>query len=217
MRSDDNTETIKNLVVIDKERVDSSHTLDYLKQHNLNNSNDLDALSPLCYSENSEINFHLHNKTYYLNYGLEDSWNAYLKIPPELAWTGSKLAFSFTYDSSDKTFTYADDKYDGMKEDQLVFIVIKLLFGFFKLAVTHYVSKVSTEDKAVKLCYVEGGKSLGSQMISFERVSENKTRIIHITRYKSNSNFRDKILYPFIHEMIINQFHNNVKNYLDAK
>jgi hypothetical protein len=217
MRSDENTETIKSLISIDKERVDSSYTLDYLNQHGLNNSNDLDAMNPLCYSEGSEEDFHLHSKTYYLDHSLEDSWGAYLKIPPKLAWTGSKLAFSFTYDSPDKAFTYANDKYDGMKEHQLVFIVIKLFFGLFKLAVTHYVSKISIEDKKVKLCYVEGGKSIGSQMINFERVSDNKTRIINITRYKSDSNFRDKVLYPPIHEMIINQFHANVKKYLDAK
>jgi hypothetical protein len=209
-------DTKEALVEIDRSKILSSHSLEYLNKHKLRNSLDLDCLSPKCYNETDNGHFYTHSKTYLINYNIEKVWGAYLNIPPKLAWSGSKLAFSFTYDPPKRNFTYADDKYTGMKDNQLVFIVIKLLFGVFKLAVTHFVSKVSEKDKKVKLCYVEGGKASGSQMINFESVSENETRIIHVTKYKSDSKFRDEKLYPIIHEMIINAFHKNVKKYMDA-
>jgi hypothetical protein len=210
-------ENKETLVEINRSKVLSSHTLDYLSKNKLRNSLDLDCLSPKCYKESDNGDFYTHSKTYHLNHSIEKVWDAYLNIPPKEAWSGSKLAFSFAYDPPKRNFTYTEDKSNGMRENQLVFIVIKLLFGIFKLAVTHFVSSVSKKDKKVKLCYVEGGKASGSQMINFEKISENETQIVHITRYKSDSKFRDEKLYPIIHEMIINAFHKNVKKYLEAQ
>jgi hypothetical protein len=210
------SDKIETLIQIDRSKVYSTHTLEYLNKNELYNSSDLDKMSPKCYIEADDESFYRHSKTYHLNHNIDKIWDAYVNIPPKIAWSGSKLSFSFAYDTPIRNFTYTNDTYHGMKENQLVFIVIKLLFGLFKLAVTHFVSEISSEDKKVKLCYVEGGKSWGSQMINFERVSENETRIIHTTRYKSDSKFRDEKIYPFIHELIINQFHKNVKKYLEA-
>ncbi|MFT5885456.1 MAG: hypothetical protein ACI9IP_001916 [Arcticibacterium sp.] len=202
-------------VIIDTERIKATQTIDYLQTHSLNTAKDLDKVLPICHTEYGD--FHLHQKAYEFNYSLKDTWEAYKNIPPKTAWSGSNLMFSFTYDSQPGKISYSEDHYEGMKENQLVFIVIKLLFGFFKLAVTHFVHTISEDEKKVKLCYVEGGKSSGSQYLYFEKLAADKTKVIHHTYYKSESNFRDKWLYPPLHGMIISQFHNNVKKYLAAK
>lgn len=204
-------------VLIDKERIQSSQTLDYLSKNELENSADLEAITPKCYSEDQHENFHKHSKTYELNCSIQKAWDAYITIPPEISWSGRRLIFSFAYDTSPKNISYAHDSYDGMKENQLIFIVIKIFFGLFKLAVTHYVSEVLPDQKKVKLCYVDGGKSWGSQFIRFEKISEDRTIIVHETYYRSDSKFRDEKLYPWLHERIIDQFHKNVKKYLASK
>jgi hypothetical protein len=202
-------------LIINTERIKATQTIDYLRIHSLNTAKDLDSVLPLCHSEGGD--FHLHRKAYESNHSFKDTWEAYNNIPPEKAWSGNNLMFSFAYDTIPGKISYSKDIYEGMKENQLIFIVIKLVFGIFRLAVTHFVHTISEDEKKVKLCYVKGGKSSGSQYIYFEELSANKTKIIHHTYYKSESNFRDKWLYPPIHEMIINQFHTNVKNYLAAK
>ena len=67
----------------------------------------------------------------------------------------------------------------------------------------------------MKFCYVEGGKAAGSQMIKLVSKGPNTTEVIHDTYYKSGSKFRDEKLYPIVHERIINEFHRNVKNFLE--
>ena len=205
----------KSEIIIDAERIPATQTVAYLKAHALNTGKDLDKILPICHTKDGD--FHLHEKAFEFNHSLNDTWQAYKNIPPGSAWSGSNLMFSFAYDSKPGKISYSEDHYDGMKENQLVFIVIKLLFGFFKLAVTHFVHTISEDEKKVKLCYVEGGKSSGSQYLYFEELADKKTKVIHHTYYKSESNFRDKWLYPPLHGMIISQFHNNVKKYLATK
>ncbi|MGR3810470.1 hypothetical protein [Jiulongibacter sp. NS-SX5] len=202
---------------INLNRIKSAKTLAYLKEHGLKNHLDLDKILPVCYLENSQIDFLKHSKSYSLPFNIEDVWDAYVNIPPSKSWAGRRIGFSFTYNTESKNFHYANDEYRGLKENQLIFIEIKILFGLLKLAVTHHVNEVLPDEKRIKLCYVEGGKSSGSQMVSFEKVSENETKVVHDTYYKSDSKFRDEKLYPILHERIINQFHKNVKRYLAAK
>ncbi|AWV98124.1 hypothetical protein [Arcticibacterium luteifluviistationis] len=210
------TSKISSETLINRSKINSEETINYLKDRNLETFADLEGLNSMCYIEAIHKDYYLHSKSYDLDFDIETTWNGYMNVPPSISWSGSKLSFSFAYDKQPRNISYEGDKYDGLKDDQLIFIVIKLLFGLFKLAVTHYVSKVSPEEKMVKLCYVDGGKSSGSQYIRFEKIDENRTRVIHDTRYKSDSKFRDEKLYPILHEMIISQFHNNVKKYLTS-
>jgi hypothetical protein len=199
--------------LINHKRIDSKKTIGYLVKNKLNNISDLGKILPICYLEGTNHGFYLHRKDYYFEENIEKVWNTYINIPPKLCWSGRCLRFSFSYDNENHQISYKDDHYDGLKANQLIFIEISILFGLIKLAVTHQINKVSKEDNLIKLCYVEGGKSSGSQMIHFEK-SGSGTLVKHETYYKSDSKFRDKKLYPWIHEHIINHFHRNVKNFL---
>jgi hypothetical protein len=199
--------------IINHKRISSEKTIDYLIKNKLNNIADLEEILPVCYLESINQDFYLHTKTYFFDQNIEKVWNAYLNIPPKICWSGPHLNFSFSYDVEKQKISYQDDDYEGLKTNQLIFIEIRFLFGLIKLAVTHQVNKVSKEEYLIKLCYVKGGKSSGSQMIRFEQ-SGSGTLVKHETYYKSDSKFRDEKLYPFIHEQIINLFHKNVKDFL---
>ncbi|KPM48024.1 hypothetical protein [Jiulongibacter sediminis] len=200
---------------INLKRIKSARTLEYLKKNALADISDLDKIVPLCYLEGIENDFLKHSKSYKLPYSVDDVWDAYINIPPAESWAGNRIGFSFSYNTDSKDFHYLHDQYHGLEVNQLIFIEIKLLFGLFKLAVTHHVNQISPEEKKIKLCYVEGGKSSGSQIITFKKISESESIVVHDTFYKSDSKFRDEKLYPFLHELIINQFHKNVRKYMD--
>ncbi len=199
--------------LINLRRIKSDKTKDYLLKHKLSNLEDLGKILPVCYLEGITQDFNLHSKSYEFGQDLETVWNGYLNIPPAMSWCGRRISFSFSYDTNLKDIRYIDDEYKGLKENQLIFIEIKILFGLIKLAVTHQVNTISKDKHTIKLCYVEGGKSSGSQIISFEKAGTG-TKVTHNTWYKSDSKFRDKFLYPIIHERIINHFHKNVRKYL---
>jgi hypothetical protein len=201
-------------ILIDHKLIKSLKTKSYLRLNNLKNTSDLQLIIPLCYSKDRENEFYLHQKTYQVNFPLEKVWQAYKSIPPSKAWSGRKIQFSFSFDYEKNQLSYTQDVYDGLRVGQLIFLEIKLAFGLVKLAVTHQVNEISEENRSMKFCYVEGGKASGSQMLSLKSKGENKTEVIHNTYYKSDSEFRDKRLYPIIHESIINEFHNNVLKFL---
>ena len=205
---------IKSKLAINLKKISSLKTLKYLQEHSLKTVNDLKKIMPVCYTEDHPEGFHKHSKSYDLDFPVQKVWNTYLTIPPAESWKGEQIKFSFSFDKDTEDIAYIEDKYQGLKSNQLIFIEIKLLWGLIKLAVTHFVKKVDETKKTIKLCYVEGGKSAGSQIIQFIELANNKTRVIHDTHYKSDSDFRDKRLYPILHEQIIDQFHKNVFQYM---
>lgn len=205
---------LKNILTINLKKISSLKTQQYLHDHSLKTVKDLNNILPICYTEDQPEGFHKHSKSYDLDYPVNKVWDTYLTIPPAESWKGNQIKFSFSFDKETENIGYLEDKYEGLKSNQLIFIEIKLLWGLIKLAVTHFVKKVDTAKKTIKLCYVEGGKSAGSQIIEFIELAHNKTRVIHNTHYKSDSEFRDKRLYPILHEQIIDQFHKNVFDYM---
>lgn len=195
-------------------RIQSEKTLQYLQEKKINDEFGLQSILPMCHLEGVTCGFHQHIRSYTLPFDAEKVWDAYLHIPPKMCWAGNHIDFSFAYNPMKRAFHYRGDAYKGLEESQLYFIEIRLFFGLFRLAVTHQVNEISHEKKSIKLCYVEGGKSEGSQYVEIKPVSAHECIVTHKTWYKSDSEFRDKRLYPILHGFIINQFHRNVKNYI---
>jgi hypothetical protein len=207
-------DTRKPSCLINLQRIKSEHTLEYLHKNRLKNSDDLSKIVPVCYLEGVTKDFHSIIKTYDFQNPVDQVWDAYVNVPPSVAWSGRRIGFSFAYNPAGEEFHYEDDVYRGLSDNQLIFIVIKICFGLIKIAVTHHVNRVDHQSKIIKLCYVEGGKSAGSQILRFEPTGPDSSKVIHETYYKSESDFRDKNLYPMLHMRIINQLHKNMKKYL---
>jgi hypothetical protein len=64
------------------------------------------------------------------------------------------------------------------------------------------------------MCYLEGGASKGFQFIRLKEKEDGSTEVAHETFYKSQSDFRDKRLYPYLHGQVISEFHRNVQKRL---
>jgi hypothetical protein len=117
------------------------------------------------------------------------------------------------YSKKSKTLTYLEDAYEGLQIGQIIFLNIRLFWGMVNIAVAHQITKVSVPEKYIEFSYIEGGKTQGSQRLTFVSGGSNLTKIIHTTTYKGQgeTTFREKNLYPFLHGRVIASFHSNVR------
>lgn len=153
--------------------------------------------------------FHHHYREFSINAPLAQVWQTYLQIPPAETWDIGLLSYGFTYDSKEEEFSYPSDEYRGLREGQILFLNLRLLFGLVDITITHKVLEIDHERKSLLISYLEKNKSAGSQHISFSE-ENGQTLIRHKTRYKSDSPFRDKMVYPLFHGLIIRKFHRNI-------
>jgi hypothetical protein len=171
--------------------------------------NHIGELSPACYSENSEL-FSYHSKQYIVPAGIDIVWNFYQNLPPTECWDSDMISFGMLYSRLEDTVSYRDSQFDCLKSGQLYFINLKILGSFFSIPVVHEIIRVDDDEHVIQSCYLKSGKSDGSQWIRLFKIDENTTKVVHETRYKCDSRFREKYLYPYFHTKAIDQFHGNV-------
>ena len=169
-----------------------------------------------CYDPSQENAYHVHRKTFLIKKNVESVWNAYKTIHPKEAWNGAMVSFGLQYSRKRNSINYLNDEYGGMEKGQIIILNLRLLWGSFNIAVAHEVSEVNEQNRTIKLCYMQGGASAGSQIISLSETKEGFTEVFHKTFYKSKSNFRDTKLYPRLHTRAITEFHLNVKKKAEA-
>lgn len=161
-------------------------------------------------------NYNRHLKTFSFNETIEKVWNAYKTIGPEETCTGSMLGFGLQYSRRNHIVTYHEDDHGTIEVGQIIILNLNLLWNVACLAVGHEITEVNEDEKFIKMCYLEGGASKGYQFIRLREMPDGTTEVAHETFYKSNSDFRDKRLYPLLHGRIVTEFHRNVEKRLMA-
>jgi hypothetical protein len=199
---------------IDLSRIVPQKVVDFIHSHQLYRLADFANLQSFCRKQNDTGNFNEHTKTYRVNHPAETVWSLYKTIHPKYAWNGSMIQYGMCYSRAQNKLVYVDEDYTGAEVGQIVFIQLKVLGGLVKLAVGHEITAVNEEEKYLETSYLHKGKSLGSQRIYLKDGKNGGTEIIHHTIYKSDSNFRDKLIYPFFHTKAITEFHSNVHRQL---
>ena len=184
-----------------------------IKRGNLCSTLDFEQVKSSCLC-NEDIQYNTHRKSYLFNFDVKKVWDAYLSIPPKKAWNDKIVSFGMMYEAEKHMFHYVDEKMPPARVGQLVFINLHLLKGFINVAVAHKIMEINETEKLIRTCYVESGVSKGTQFVRFYDLGNNQTKVEHITFYRSESRFRDKHLYPFLHEKVITEFHQNINHYL---
>jgi hypothetical protein len=195
---------------IDFGRIKQRKIIQLLAAHKLDVVNDFFRLNSLCYDLTKDTSYRTHIRKFFVRDDIERVWEHYKTINPDEAWNSSMLSFGLLYSKKSEGLVYSGDMYDGIEEGQIIFINIRLLGGLLNLAVAHHITEVNEDQKSIRICYLEKGTSEGSQWIRFLKTGDGFTEIVHETRYRSRSQFRDANLYPMLHERAIIQFHQNV-------
>jgi len=199
------------LLEVDFEKVRQKTVKKFLANFRLSDPTGFTDMRPECYNPALENTYHLHNKTFLIRSNIDCVWNAYKTIHPKEAWNGAMVSFGLQYSRKKNSINYINDDYSGMEKGQIIILNLRLLCLGINIAVAHEVSEVNEQKRLIKLCYMRGGASEGSQIITMRETKEGFTEVLHKTFYKSNSHFRDTKLYPRLHTRAITEFHLNVK------
>ncbi|TDB66861.1 hypothetical protein [Arundinibacter roseus] len=199
--------------IIQSERIPQKTVQEYLADKKLHACADFDKLKSTSYQPAEQSTYHVHSKTFLVKAKLSTVWNTYLSISPRETWRSEIVSFGCMYCKNSQELTYMEDEYDGLREGQVLFLNISLLWGLVNIAVAHQIIRVDSVKKEIEFSYIEGGKTEGSQVLSFSAIDSVTTKIVHKTTYKGTekSYIREQVLYPFLHAKVIAAFHDNVK------
>lgn len=198
---------------IDFEKLHSKKLVKLLKSNDLYTTEDLSDIEISCYSPAEDsMSFSSHTKTFLIEADIDRVWEAYKSVSP--TDRGSKkdmVNFGMLYGENGNRIYYREDAYDGLREGQLVFWNLRIWGGLAKISVGQVINEVNNEERYFEICYLSQGTSHGSQYIHLYETEEGFTKVVHYTRFRSSSKFRDRRLYPGLHEKAITEFHETIK------
>lgn len=202
-----------NLGEVDLSRIPHKRVVQYLEQqiyeHNIKTFNEVE---PSFTDSFFNHNFYAHYASYSVNASPQEVWHHYLSTSPAESWEGKRFSYGFGFNRSDKTPMYAfDESNRSVEKGQLFYVNLRLLRGVYNLAVGFEIITVDTANQVLEFSYLKGGVSQGKQRISIRESEDGTAEIIHTSYFKSGSVMRDKLLYPFFHKRIINEFHRRMR------
>lgn len=168
-------------------------------------------------SSTSTDDFMHYTKEYKVKQDVEEVWYNYAFSSQTEVWDISKISFGMIYCRSSESIIYANEMLNGLEEGSIYCLNLKILGGIYNLPVAFEITNIDPENKTIEFSYLKGGKSSGKQWIRLEETADGYTNIIHQTLVKSDSNFRDKYLYPYFHNKLINEFHLNMRRIITAR
>lgn len=197
--------------VIDFLRVKQKSVHRLFRKNKLQTLAHLADLQSFCYDPTNGKQYHKHIKSFRIHASIEKVWDTYKTISPQETWNGDMVSFGMMYSRKREQITFPEDAYHGIESGQLIFLNLNLFANLAHLAVGHEVVDVYEDQRHIKICYVQNGASVGTQLIQLNKISEQETEVVHETWYTSGSWIRDRVLYPVFHTRAITEFHNNVK------
>ena len=175
--------------------------------------NNVSSISDLksTYTKGDDLSkFLMHQEDYKVPHSLEIVWKHYITANPSEVWNGNMLSFGLMVSKNDGEIMYVDEEYSAAKVGQVFYINLNILGGIIKLPVAHEIIAIEPLESYFELSYIEGRKNIGMQRIAFSESNDGNTEIVHTTYYKSDSNFRDRYIYPFFHAKAIGEWHQNM-------
>lgn len=201
---------------IDLDKITQKQVRRFITNYGLYSTSGFVRMRSAGYDATTRSPYRKHHKKFLIRKKIDEVWDNYMTIHPRDAWTGEMVSFGLQYSSRQNKLNYIHDTCDGIEIGQIIILNLKLLWGAVNIAVAHKVEDVNHEEKIIKLSYMMGGASEGSQWISLKETEEGHTEVHHDTLYRSKSAFRDTRLYPGLHTKAITEFHNSVRRQVEG-
>lgn len=148
-----------------------------------------------------------------LDADLEEVWNAYIKVPPAFVWSGPRVNYAMALDRETQRVYYPDEVSPQFKVGLMFMNYLKFLGKYIVIGLE--ITGIDHDKKEIEIAYLEGNASRGKQILKFKRV-KNKTQINHISLYKSDSFFRDLIIYPIFHRITTGEHHKKMRQLIQG-
>lgn len=199
---------------IDFDLIQHRQVKNYINQQKEDRVENLSDFVPSCFSTSDFSGYQKQEKEYIIKASLPIVWKSYTQANPAKSWDGKLVSFGLLISKKTNNIFYPGDEIPGIDTGQIIFLDIELLGGNYHLAMAFEIIKEDPENGIVEFSYLEGNKTRGIQRLKFEATEEGYTKIVHSSYYKSPSKLRDKILYPYFHKRLINEFHRNFRRAL---
>lgn len=162
--------------------------------------------------------FNLIEKTFFLNYDLSDVWEFYRHANILNMWNGKSVRFGILLSKGTNSVinTY-NTTFHEIDTGDVYFLNLKLLKGLFNVEVAFEIITIDLQQRIMEFSYIDNNKSLGKQTIQFYDNGPGKTKIVHLSYFKSDSKIRDKLFYPYFHKKFIREFHKNMSDLIKLK
>jgi hypothetical protein len=198
--------------IINLEEISQRKVRKYILERSIDKMSDFSSIHASCKKNIDESAFNVTEKTFYLKYKLPLVWECYSHANPVRIWNGRSVGFGLMISKHLKSATYANNSsFAEIDTGQVFFLNIRFLKGLFNIPVAFEIINIDKKMQIVEFSYIENNKSIGKQIMQFSDDGYGNTRIDHITYFKSSSNIRDGIFYPYFHKKFIREFHGNMR------
>lgn len=196
---------------LDFKKIKQKKVRRFIRQQQKKNLSTFSELKTSVNLRDELTDFMNYEKVYLVKEGCDFVWDNYRYSSQTDVWDLNKISFAFLFSRESASIIYANQYFYGLEEGQIFYLNLKIMNGFYNLPVAFKIINVDQEQKLIEFSYLKGGKANGKQSIQLEETEDGYTRIVHRSFVKSDSKFRDKYLYPYFHNKLINEFHSNMK------
>jgi hypothetical protein len=196
---------------IDFDKVTQKKVRNFLMEEENNGIELLTDIEPTMQTNSGTEGYRTHSKEYFLKDSLIKIWQHYIDTNPGDSWDGRKVSFGMLFSKKDNIIVYRNDRISQLDTGQVIFLNLKLMGGIANIAAVFEFITIDEAKRVIEFSYVDGNITKGKQRMEFTETAKGNTRILHTSFYKSSSSFRDRILYPFFHDKVSNEFHRNMK------
>lgn len=156
--------------------------------------------------------YHCVQKKYLIKKAYSDVWGTYIKTSPSESWEGRRFSFGMMISPPFDHIVYGGRNFIGLNVGQIVYLELKFLKGIYRSAMAFEIINVDEEEGLIEFSYLKGNNTEGMQQLKFSSTPEGYTQIVHKSFYTSSSGFYVKVLYPYFHKRVINEFHRKLRH-----
>jgi hypothetical protein len=187
----------------------------YIKDRDINYMQNFSAIHASWKKESIESAYRFHERIFYIKKNLAEVWGCYRHSNPVKSWNTHFIKIGLLISKCSNSVTYVNNcTYPEIDTGQVVFVDLKLIKGLFNVPLAFEITNIDPILKILEFSYIEGNTTQGKQTVQFFDNGDGRTRIVHLSYFKSYSPFRDKFLYPHFHSKFIKEFHRNMKHEL---
>jgi hypothetical protein len=184
----------------------------YIEAREINHMQDFGLIRASWKKGQDESKFLFHEKTFFLKEKLSHVWDCYRKADPTKSWNGPFVRFGLLISKKSNSAVYSTNStFPEIDTGQVYFLDLRIMRGIFNLPMAFEIINIDPFERIIEFSYIDGNKSKGKQRIEFSDDPDGRIRITHKSYFRSDSQFRDNMLYPYFHRKFIRQFHRNMK------
>jgi hypothetical protein len=202
----------QSLETVDLKEVPQKKIRKYIHARAIDQMHDFSAIHASWRKGINESDFHVIEKKLYLKKKLSVVWESYRNANLPRSWNKHYIRLGLLISKKSNSVTYpGNSTFPAVDTGQVYFLNLRLLKGLFNVPTAFEIINIDPKKQIMEFSYLDDNKSRGKQTIQFFDNGDGRTRIIHRSYFKSDSWFRDALLYPYFHKKIIAGFHRNMR------